>query len=132
MDEESLGTNFHGFPSDSFTPCRLEIETKGTGEEEQLVSVWRRRSTGKEVALQTKSPWLKNVQIFPSEVVTLVSGDGVSVSIPEPFLAASSDFLQSLLFSHRTTNTIILPSSSGFALKLFSQLPHLKLGPTVL
>lgn len=47
MNERPPSPNFHGFDSDTFIPGRLKIETRGTGDEEQVVKVWRKRSRGR-------------------------------------------------------------------------------------
>ena len=54
------------------------------------------------INLQKKAPWLDDVpllQISSSDCVNLRGGDGVSMSIPVSFLAASSDYVSSLLNS---------------------------------
>ena len=87
------------------------------------------------INLQKKAQWLDDVpllKISSRDCVNLRSGDGVSMSIPVSFLAASSDFVSSLLNSDSScsnTNTVIhMPSVSGFSLKLFSQI--LRVGET--
>ena len=46
MGERPPSPDFHGFESDTFIPGRLEIETRGTGDEEKVVKVWRKRKRG--------------------------------------------------------------------------------------
>jgi len=81
------------------------------------------------INLQRESRWLKDVseQNNSIDCVSLRSGDGVSLSIPASFLAASSEYLSLLLHSHSHScphvNTVIyLPAVSGFSLKLWSQI----------
>ena len=47
MDERPPSPPFHGFDTDTFIPGRMEIETKGTGDEEHVVKVRRKRSRGR-------------------------------------------------------------------------------------
>ena len=84
------------------------------------------------INIQSKSPWLENAppqKISSCNDVKLISEDGVSLSIPVSFLAASSEYLCSLLHSNCTScccskSIIHLPSVSGLSLKLFSQILH--------
>ena len=77
--------------------------------------------------LQTKNLWIQNgIQnsaFCPK--VNLVSGDGVSISIPVSILAASSEFLRSLRLPYNMFGgvpSITLPSVTGDTLLLASQI----------
>ena len=83
------------------------------------------------INIQSKSPWLENVPLQNTScdvLVRLISDDGISLFLPASFLAASSEYLCSLLRPSSTSccsNTdtvVILPSVSGLSLKLFSQI----------
>ena len=82
------------------------------------------------INIQSKSPWLENAplhqKISSCDHVKLISEDGVSLSFPVFFLAASSEYLHSILPANcssccSNTNTV---SVSGLSLKLFSQILH--------
>jgi len=80
------------------------------------------------VSLQSKVLWvetdIQNVAFCPQ--VNLVSGDGVSIFLPQALLAASSDFMKTLLQHSCTTcggvTRVSLPSVSGDTLTLASQI----------
>jgi len=80
------------------------------------------------VSLQSKNLWVEtdvqNVAFCPQ--VNLVSGDGVSVFLPLALLAASCDFMKSLLQYSCTScggvTRVSLPSVSGDTLTLASQI----------
>lgn len=80
-----------------------------------------------DVSLQTKNLWVQNVKHNSalSPEVNLVSGDGVSIFIPISILAASSEFLRSLLLPYNMIGgvpRITLPSVTGDTLLLASQI----------
>jgi len=80
------------------------------------------------VSLQSKNLWVEtdvqNVAFCPQ--VNLVSGDGVSIFLPQALLAASSDFMKSLLQHSCSTcggvTRVSLPCVSGDTLTLASQI----------
>jgi len=80
------------------------------------------------VSVQSKALWVENdVQnVAFSPQVNLVSGDGVSIYLPLALLAASCDFMKSLLQYSCTTcggvTRVSLPSVSGDTLTLASQI----------
>jgi len=81
-----------------------------------------------QVSLQSKDLWVEtdvqNVAFCPQ--VNLVSGDGVSIFLPQALLAASSDFMKSLLQHSCSTcggvTRVSLPCVSGDTLTLASQI----------
>jgi len=80
------------------------------------------------VSLRSKNLWVEtdvqNVAFCPQ--VNLVSGDGVSIFLPQALLAASCDFMKSLLQHSCITcggvTRVSLPSVSGDTLTLASQI----------
>ena len=97
MGERPPSPDFHGFESDTFIPGRLEIETRGTGDEEKVVKVWRKRKRGNQrlgCGVEDRST-ISKMNILPDpEILDLnhnkfSSTSTSSVSLPKVYLLDS-------------------------------------------